>query len=461
MVYREKDGPTSNLASTIAGVENRACLRYDAGPNSVYSRVMATKLPLTANALKLFHADGSPLFGGAKDRPIPGTGMPGIPSSGSAKCDAYLWALHRYGKDGGVSPKYLAYYIDSFWLSRPNHIALSCCTLTNHDFFIANKAFFCDLSMWTDETPVDEPGQPLGADMHTLQAILRSTHDRSHGKVFSMGGFVPWAWKYTNQDGHSKHEPVPSEWQMVKILSAYNAVLDADALGLCGLANASFYQHFPLRDRYPQNRRPTLDDLRAQGFIGADGRVAPYAFALFYMGDYDAASWLTYHAPLWWRDPARGSIPCAGRSTPISTSRCPHVLDYVRTHASKQDWFISGDCGAGYLNPGMLAAPRLDPQVPDGVDAWVEHNLTYYRRYDLSITGFIIDGYAPEMGPAVLDAYEKFSPDGIVGQKMPPFGLHDHHACPTPGCRSTWTANRRKRGRGLPGSLAATCPSFS
>ena len=91
----------------------------------------------------------------------------------------------------------LAYYIDSFWLSRPNHIALSCCTLTNHDFFIANKAFFCDLSMWTDETPVDEPGQPLGADVRTLQAILRSTHDRSHGKVFSMGGFVPWAWKYT------------------------------------------------------------------------------------------------------------------------------------------------------------------------------------------------------------------------------------------------------------------------
>lgn len=35
---------------------------------------------------------------------------------------------------------------------------------TNHDFFIGNKAFFFDLSIWDDETPNDDPHQPLGTD---------------------------------------------------------------------------------------------------------------------------------------------------------------------------------------------------------------------------------------------------------------------------------------------------------
>jgi hypothetical protein len=88
-------------------------------------------------------------------------------------------------------------------------------------------------------------------------------------------------------------------------------------------------------------------------------------------------------------------------------------------------WVISGDCGAGYLNPGMLLAPRLDAQVPDGLNAWVEHNLGYYRRYDLSITGFIIDGFAPKIGSREMDAYQKFSPDGIVRHVLPGRGLHN------------------------------------
>ncbi len=72
----------------------------------------------------------------------------------------------------------------------------------------------------------------------------------------------------------------------------------------------------------------------------------------------------------------------------------------------------------------MLTAPRPDPEVPDGWAAWIDHNRRYYRRYDLSITGFIIDGHAPGMGQRGLDAYMQFSPDGIAGQKIPAQGLH-------------------------------------
>jgi hypothetical protein len=39
---------------------------------------------------------------------------------------------------------------------------------TNHDYAIANNGFFFDLSIWSDEHPIDDPAQPLG----TLSAPL-------------------------------------------------------------------------------------------------------------------------------------------------------------------------------------------------------------------------------------------------------------------------------------------------
>ncbi|HQE75766.1 MAG TPA: GxGYxYP family putative glycoside hydrolase, partial [Candidatus Hydrogenedentes bacterium] len=91
VIYDERVPATSNLASTIAGIEDRACLRYDASPGSLYSELMAMDLPFARNVTRLINDDGSPLFTGAGV--IPGTELP---STGSAKCDAYLWAKHRY-----------------------------------------------------------------------------------------------------------------------------------------------------------------------------------------------------------------------------------------------------------------------------------------------------------------------------------------------------------------------------
>ncbi|MHB9045546.1 MAG: hypothetical protein ACYC35_06335 [Pirellulales bacterium] len=419
VVYHERVRATSNLASTIAGVEDRICLRFDDSPGSVYRRVTALDLGLR-DPLRLFNADGSPLFTGRGV--IPGTE---IPSSGSAKCDAYLWAKHRYLDTKRATSEYMAYYIDSYWLADPAACSLGNFTLTNHDFFISQRAFFFDLGMWDEEQPVDDPGQPPGADPRTLRALLRTMYDNAGGKIVHIGGFVPWAWKYTNHGrAGGKHGGVDSEWRYAQIISAYNGLMDADAIDLSGMANASFYRHFPLKDRYPQNPKPTAADLVRSGFVRADGSVAPNAYVLFYLGDYDSAAWLSSRVPELWRDPARGRIPCAWAFNPNLDRRAPHVLDYVRTHASPNDWFIAGDSGAGYLNPGMLVAPRGESGLPDGLDAWVRHNQPYYRRYDLSITGFVIDGHAPGMGPRGLDAYLQFSPDGLVAQKIPPRGLH-------------------------------------
>lgn len=419
VVYDEKVPATSNLASTIAGVEDRVPLRYDESPGSVYRKVLDMGLVL-GDVLRLCGDDGSPLFTGQGT--LPGTD---IPSTGSAKCDAYLWAKHRYMDAGKCSPDTMAYYIDAYWLTNPTACGLSNATLTNHDFFIAERAFFFDLGMWDEEAPADDPGQKPGTDVRTLRTLLRGMADRAGGKILTIGGFVPWAWKYTDHPGAGgKHGGVDSEWKYAQIISSYSGIMDADAIGLSGMANASFYRHFPLKSRYPQNPRPTPGDLRRRGLVLADGKVAPALYVLFYLGDYDSAAWLSLHVPRWWKDPARGSIPCAWAFNPNLDRRAPHVLDYARTHASPNDWFIAGDSGAGYLNPGMLLKANRAPGLGEGLAAWVTHCLKYYRRYDLSITGFIIDGHSPGMGEAGMDAYLEFSPDGIVAQKIPPRGLH-------------------------------------
>lgn len=131
-----------------------------------------------------------------------------------------------------------------------------------------------------------------------------------------------------------------------------------------------------------------------------------------------------YHVPKLWQDPARGQVPCAWAFNPNLDRRVPHAMHYARMHAKPTDFFIAGDNGAGYLNPGMLTAPRMDQTVPDGWTAWVTHNTAYYRRHDLAITGFIIDGFAPGMGDRGFDEYMKFSPQGCLFQHSDSLGLH-------------------------------------
>jgi hypothetical protein len=71
----------------------------------------------------------------------------------------------------------------------------------------------------------------------------------------------------------------------------------------------------------------------------------------------------------------------------------------------------------------MLQEPRPISGFPSGVQAWEKHCKPYYRRWDLSVTGFIIDGYAPGLNKKGLDAYASFSPNGIVPQKISPTQL--------------------------------------
>ena len=70
--------------------------------------------------------------------------------------------------------------------------------LPNSDYYIANKAFFWDLSPDDAIAPIDDRTQPVGTDVATLKTLLKAQSDRAGDTIFTVSGFVPWWLKYTS-----------------------------------------------------------------------------------------------------------------------------------------------------------------------------------------------------------------------------------------------------------------------
>ena len=405
VVYDPAVPATANLASTAAGCEDLLPVRLDNTPGSVFDRLVhGLKLPVK---LWLVKPDRAPMFTGRGT--VPGLG---IPSSGSAKLDAYRWAVDRYLRRARCAPGIAAYYVDAYWIQHPGRNP-TLHTLCNHDYFVARRAFFFDLSPWGDEPSGDDPTAPLGAERKELFEIMHALYDRAAGGVIKVGGFTPWPFKYTNHSQPpGKHEGVPTEWEYARLISQFNGYMEADAAGLGAMANASFFRFYPLAPRYPQpNPKPGPVEWRRRGWVSADGRLAHRLFVAHYVGDYDAPSWLYKAVPSFFRDPARGQAPLGWAFDPSLADRAPQALAYAYRHATTNDFFITGDSGAGYLNPRALTV-RPDSGLPSGLAAWTAHCRPYYTRWDMSLTGFMLDGAAGASTPLEFSAYRSFSPDG-------------------------------------------------
>lgn len=413
VVYDPNVYSTSNIASAVSGIENLISVRYDNSPGSVYDRLVNDlKIPVK---VWLVNRDGSSKFTGRGI--VPETNRK---SSASKKIDPYIWFIEKYLKKGLCNTKYAAYYIDQYWMQDPSRAVANHHQLTNHDFFVSKRAFFFDLSPWEDEAATDDSTQEPGLDNKILREMLLLAYKQNKGEDFCyIGGFPAWAFKYTKHAG-GRHEDVPTEWEFSRIISAYNAFKDADAIGLGALANSSFWQHFPLEKSYPQ-KWISRSDLKKRGYIDGDGRVdfKDREFVIFYVGDFDASSWISQTASFLWDDPSRGKVPLMWCISPVLSERVPMVMHYFRKSASDLDYFAAADNGAGYLMPGMLQEPRPISGLPDGLEAWGKHCKKFYERWGLSITGFIIDGSAPKLNDRGFKCYSKFSPNGIVPQKVP------------------------------------------
>lgn len=419
VVWDERVPATSNLASTIAGCDDLLPLRFDERDGSLYRRL--TQAGRLEVKVRLLRDDGTPLFTGQGK--IPGTDRD---SSGSAKNDAYRWLVEHYVQPGKANPQVMGYYLDAFWHQRWRASGPANHTLSNHDFVIARRGVLFDLNVWDDEACVDDPAQAPGTDAATLRELLHAAYQRFRGEgVIHVAGFVPWAYKYTHfQHAGGRHPEVATEWRYAEVLSCFNAYMDADALGLGAMANASFFQHYPLADRYPQNPKPTRESLTARGLLDARGRIVPRRYVAHYVGDYDAAAWLYRELPRLWRDPALGTTPLSWAFNPCLAMRFPLGMAWARQRRTANDWFVAGDSGAGYLNPGYLSPPRPHSGLPSGLAVWEEYCQNAYRQWNLSLTGFVIDGYARGLDSAGLDAYARFSPDGIVAQQIGRQGVH-------------------------------------
>lgn len=397
VLWDETVPATSNVAATICGIEGLLPIRFDTTPGSFYTRfnLAYPHFSVKRNLTGMFKGEGI----------IPDSNRV---STGSAKCDAYIWAKEQYMDNGLCNPELMGYFLDAYpWnLKGVMYPDLQNTMVCNHDYYISKKAFFFDLTPWGDEVPNDDKQQKIGTDLMVLKEILMSQYKLSGGdKIITIGGFIPWFVKYTAESMEQcSHGAVETEWQYAEIISCYNGIMDADAYGVSGLANASVYMHHPLQEIYSQ-ARPGEKELEQKTYI------------MFYMGDYDSACWLSNFIPRLWDDPMRGNIPLAWAFNPNLSDRVPHVFDYVYHSKTENDFFISGDSGAGYLNPLYLLEPREHSGLPQGIEPWILHNKKYYEKFDISITGFVINGDKP-INEEVQKAYATFSKDGVGTQEF-------------------------------------------
>ena len=395
---------TSNIATTVCGVEGYLPVMYSEDGASLY-QILLSKFG--SNIIKM---DLRGKFTGTKGETIWDTD---VVSSGSAKCDAYLWALEKYLKTDRCNQGTIAYMTDFYPLSENGagrYLDNSPYEtyLPSQDYIVANAIFVFDLSIFADEPATDDPTQPSGLDYRTLKKILQCQYDRNDGAFSKCIGFPPFPYKYTvNQGG--KYDEVMAEWTTVEVMTCYNIAVEADCPGPSSLYNTSVYSKYQQQLNYSQadKRQNALDNL-------PEYDENTY-YIYIYGGDYDAASW-TYHiaANGTWQDSSRGEIPLSWAFNPNLMERVPMLWDVFYATATENDYFIAGDSGAGYINPMLLREYwRKHSNLPSGVDAWVEWCEYWYERADLTITGMLLDGNNPYANYEIMSAYLSFSYDGL------------------------------------------------
>jgi len=408
---------TSLVATTVAGVEGGIAVRKDTSPGSMYNYLTNTKgLPVIIDLTGKFVGTGT-------------IWQTSTPSTGSAKCDAYIWAKQKYIDTRKCDTTVLSYTLDMWGLKAGmDHYT----QLSNLDYAVSRKAFCFDLSPWGDEPATDDPTQPVGTDRNTFIAILDACNTKnSYSKMIKFCGFPNWPYKYSNFCSPpnypcvgGSHTPGETEIAMYFIF-AYNAYMEAD---YCQnpIANASFYAGLAptVKDRrYVQNPSPTYSNMVSRGLINGSGNVVPGNYVLIGLGDYDSASWtLDYLANGRYNDTNRGQVYCSWGVDPQLTDRASVAMDYMYRHKTAKDYFVAWDSGTGYIDPTVLYGSRLPSGYPSIVPQWQEQCKKYYRLFDYSISGWLLNGIGTVETTTDIANYASFSGDGIGTDTRTNFG---------------------------------------
>jgi hypothetical protein len=358
---------TANVATTIAGVEDAVVL----SPEYADRYLKQWQLPVLA--------DLRGRFTGAE--------------TGSKKNDAYRWAIREYLAKGRCSSHLLCLFEDSFSTRARGDIGY----VLTRDWAVKNRAFVFDLSPWGDEKPLDDPGQRLGLDLETYKLLLAETLRHAGGKhMTELTGFFAFS-KYANMPDHkSAHEPVPTEWESVYVMSPFNCyqnTISSDCY------NQSLHSQAP--------RKPLVQHRPARE-IPLENK----AYFCILMADYDSATPLYEFLPNHWHNETRGKLPLAWGINPNLLETYPDLFAYFYSTASPADTFTADASAAGYMNPNRIQKEYLP--------LFVKHNQRFFHEAGMDIAPMVLDWDEPS--PAVKDAFCKFAPSGFATIVM---DLHD------------------------------------
>ncbi len=349
---------TVNVATTLAGVRDAIVL----SPELAARHLADWRLPVLE--------DLRGRFTGAE--------------TGSRKNDAYRWAVRELLAKGLCSSRFLCLYHDAFGLRERGQVGYA----VTRDWAVRNRAFVFDLSPWGDECPADDPGQRRGLDLETYRMILAETRRGSGGRhLTELTGFFSFE-KYSHFGGHaSAHEPVPTEWETVRLISPYLV-----------------YQNTSTSDCYNQSLHCQAPRVALKQVPAAPVRATPgKTYLCLYMADYDSAYVLYDYLPKFWDDPNRGRVPLAWGLNPNLRDTYPDLVAHFYATMTPADTITADAGAAGYINPTRIAEADL-PQ-------FVRHNRAYFREADLAYAPMVLDWAEPT--PAVKDAFQAFAPKGL------------------------------------------------
>lgn len=372
-IWDEDVPATVNVATTVAGVEDGLAMTWSAYQK--YKRLLNDDIKVI-NLLGMF--DGS--------------------DTGSAKNDAYLWAIENYLEKGLCSTDVLCHYMDAWSILDNRNNEPSSRRLGGDDAYVAvrdlavyERAFVIDLSPWDDEAPLDDTEQEIGTDAATFDRVLQYMMDATKDTApFEMAGFFDFT-KYscTNDNTVSKHQTVPTEWQYVWRITPYNGYHNTC---IEWSWNQSFHCQYDGAQQLTNNRPDEMLELEKNT-----------TYLCFFMADYDSTYPLYRFLQEFWDDPKRGEIPLAWGINPNLLDMYPDIIEYYYETATPNDFFTSDASCAGYFNPS---------RVPKELrDLFVEHNLTYFRRADMSIAPMVLDRYI--LSEDVMEMFSEFAPDGV------------------------------------------------
>lgn len=350
---------TINVATTIAGVEDGVVL----SPEFAERYLPKWKIPVLKDLREMF------------------TGK----ETGSKKNDAYRWAIREYLSKGLCSDHWLCLYEDSYTTRARGDVGY----VITRDWAVRNRSFVYDLSPWGDEKPQDDPDQKMGTDLETYKIMLGELLKQTAGKQMTeVAGFFAFS-KYSNMPDHqSKHEPVPTEWETVYVISPYNCYQNTVASSCFNQSLHCQAPQVPLK----QHRPTTVTKLENKTYL------------CILMADYDSATPLYDFMPNHWDDPRRGKMPFLWGINPNLVESYPDIIEYLYQTHSGNDYFGADASAAGYMNPNRVKKEYLP--------LFIKHNKKFYDQLDMTLSPMVLDWDEPTAD--VKDAFTKFSPDGFA-----------------------------------------------